>query len=64
MKTKTLADGQGLCGPEVLKAHVGTMSKKIKACVGLNGLFGRKWWSGKFYQQKIFSWVEDLGGLV
>ena len=26
MKTKAWADGQGLCGPEVLKAYVGNIS--------------------------------------
>ena len=47
MKTKFLAGGQGLCRPEVLKAHVDTMSfgdKKIKACAGLNDLFGLVQW--------------------
>ena len=44
-KIKSLAGGKDLCGPKVLKAHVGTMSfgdKKIsiKARAGLNGLFG------------------------
>ena len=52
-KTKALAGGQGLCGPEVLKAYVDKMSfddNKIKSCVGFKGLLGRNWWTNMWVQ--------------